>query len=424
MKNRIVILGLILPMLVIGCDSLFDKGDVEKTYEGPDQVELFRLLSNNDLGCSVQSTSITVQLISENGVASSDVAVNFSAAGGSTARATTDYSFGTTSPVTIAAGETSTSIPINFVVTTMDDVATTPEDIDSTRAFGTYDSLAATGGAGTGALFTVKVAPYGEIAAVSNYQAPDSARVSGTYRAIAASGGSGTGAIFDVIVPEYGEIASVDTTAGNGTDPARTAGTYRNRIGIGGSGTEATFDIVIDAAGVTTSVTINNTGFRYDTLDTITIPFTSIGGTGSNLVLDVSEVSAIAKPTVEIVDEGSRYIVETETVAGDTLTIAAADLGLLGGDLKLAVSEVSQIAAPTVTVVQGGVGYSCTDVFTIADASLGAAGASALEFDAAELTGSFGEQLGLDEVLLILQIDDSNVKVAANQDTSRVFMEL
>lgn len=330
MKNRIVLLGLILPMLVIGCDSLFDKGDVEKTYDGPDQVGFFPLEDNNNLGCAVQSTTIQVQLISSNGTARSAVPVNFSAAGGSTARATTDYSFGTPSPVTIAAGETTANIDINFVVTTVDVISVDPKTMTDDGDF-------------------------------------DAARTFGTYSGLTATGASGTGATFNVTVPAFGQLTTASDTTD--ADPLRTAGTYNNVSATGGSGAGAVFDVVIDAAGAAT-VTIDTTG------------------------------------------AGTRY------VAGEFLTIPALGNWNLGSDIVVEVTGVSAQAAPSVAVATGGTGYACSDTFTFSDAQLGGGGAGNLVVDVGDLTGSFAA----DEVLLLLQMDGSDARVAANLDSTNVFM--
>ncbi|MEQ9264931.1 MAG: hypothetical protein RLN81_06910 [Balneolaceae bacterium] len=158
MKNKIFSLLLLIPVLFVGCDDLFDKGDVEKTYDGPDQLAFFPLEDNNNLSATNTSTTIQVQLISADGVASSDIAVNFSANASSTARAGTDYSFATPSPITISAGEATADITVNFVVTTINAVAVTgAADADSFRVEADYSGLAATGGSGTGATFDVSV---------------------------------------------------------------------------------------------------------------------------------------------------------------------------------------------------------------------------------------------------------------------------
>lgn len=165
MKNKIFSLLLLIPVLFVGCDDLFDKGDVEKTYDGPDQLAFFPLEDNNNLSATNNSTTIQVQLISKDGVASSDIAVNFSANASSTARAGTDYSFATPSPITISAGEASADITVNFVVTTINTggvaFAAGSDSAGTTRTPGTYAAVATTGGSGTGASFDIEVAADG-----------------------------------------------------------------------------------------------------------------------------------------------------------------------------------------------------------------------------------------------------------------------
>ncbi|RNC84627.1 MAG: hypothetical protein ED557_06515 [Balneola sp.] len=201
MKFKKLAYILLFPALLVGCDSLFDKGDVENTYDGPDQVGFFPLQDSNNLGCNVTSTTIQVQLISSDGTASSDVSVNFSAAGGSTASAGTDYSFGTTSPVTISAGETTADIDIDFVVTTVGSI--TQPSYDGT----TTDTL----------------------------------RTAGTYSGVTA-GGSGTGATFDVVVDTTG--AAAVTIASGGTGYACTDSFTITDANLGGGGApDLTFDV-------------------------------------------------------------------------------------------------------------------------------------------------------------------------------------
>ncbi len=114
MKKRILVALLILPTLLIGCDSLFDKGDVEKTYDGPDQIGLFPLEDNNDLSNGDTGTSIEVQLIAKS-QKSSDLSIGFSADPSSTAQEGVHYTFDTPSPVTLAAGTSTVDIEISFI---------------------------------------------------------------------------------------------------------------------------------------------------------------------------------------------------------------------------------------------------------------------------------------------------------------------
>lgn len=114
MKKKILIALFLLPVLLVGCDDLFDKGDVEKTYDGADQIGLFPLEDNNDLSAGATSTTIEVQLIAKKQL-SSDLPITFSADASSTAQAGVHYNFVTTSPVTLPAGSSTVDIQINFV---------------------------------------------------------------------------------------------------------------------------------------------------------------------------------------------------------------------------------------------------------------------------------------------------------------------
>lgn len=154
MKNKILSLFLIVPLIMGACDT-FDKGDVEKVYDGPDQVALFPVQDVTNIGCNAQSTSVEVQYISASGLASSDVSVNFSVGAASSAVAGTHYTI-ESSPVTIPAGSATTDIDINFIVTTLQTVNVTGA-ADTLRTAGTYSAVSATGGSGSGATFNVTV---------------------------------------------------------------------------------------------------------------------------------------------------------------------------------------------------------------------------------------------------------------------------
>ena len=109
MKTKILSLVLVLPLLLTGCDSLFDKGDVEKVWEG-EQVGFFPLSNGTDL--SDGGTTIEVQLIGKQ--RSSDLTVNYSVDGTSTAVAGTHYN-ALSGSVTIPAGSNSADITITYI---------------------------------------------------------------------------------------------------------------------------------------------------------------------------------------------------------------------------------------------------------------------------------------------------------------------
>jgi hypothetical protein len=111
MKIKLIIL-LVLPLLLTGClNDLFDKGDVEKTYDGPTVVGFFPLQREATLASG--ATFVQVQLIGEQRTA--DLAVSYTVSGTSTAVAGTHYTITSPSPVTIAAGTSTVNIGINLI---------------------------------------------------------------------------------------------------------------------------------------------------------------------------------------------------------------------------------------------------------------------------------------------------------------------
>jgi hypothetical protein len=75
-----------------------------------------------------------------------------------------------------------------------------------------------------------------------------------------------------------------------GSDGTRTAGTYSGAVGTGGTPTEpATFTVQVAAGGATT-VTVEGCGEGYAVGDTITIPNTEFGGTGSSVTFTVATI--------------------------------------------------------------------------------------------------------------------------------------
>ncbi|MBD3616389.1 MAG: DUF4843 domain-containing protein [Gracilimonas sp.] len=109
MKLKILI-ALLIPLLFVSCDDLFDKGDVEKTYDGPAQLEFKTLQQEVDQADG--SFDVTIQLIGEQRDA--DLNVSFTVDGSSTAVEGTHYTLNGTS-ATIAAGTSSASITIDLI---------------------------------------------------------------------------------------------------------------------------------------------------------------------------------------------------------------------------------------------------------------------------------------------------------------------
>lgn len=110
MKKKLIIFAL-LPLMFLGCDDLFDVGDTDKVYDGPPLLGFFPLQQevNQDDG----TFTVEVQLIAEQ--RTSDLPVNFTVNGSSTAVAGTHYNIVTPSPVTIAAGTSTVDIEIELI---------------------------------------------------------------------------------------------------------------------------------------------------------------------------------------------------------------------------------------------------------------------------------------------------------------------
>ncbi len=110
--NYKIVFIVILLFTAVGCDSLFDTGDTEKVYDGPPQVAFFPL--EREVGAGAGSTWIQVQLIAT-GARTSDLSINFSVDGSSTAQAGTHFNFAGSSPVVLPAGEWTVNININLI---------------------------------------------------------------------------------------------------------------------------------------------------------------------------------------------------------------------------------------------------------------------------------------------------------------------
>lgn len=116
MKIKLIIAA-IIPLLFMSCDSIFDKGDVEKEYDGPPVVEFFPLEQERSLADDV--AIVKVQLIGEQRDAA--LPVNFSVSGESTAEAGVHYNLVSASPVTIQAGTSAVDVVIELVAGSLAD---------------------------------------------------------------------------------------------------------------------------------------------------------------------------------------------------------------------------------------------------------------------------------------------------------------
>lgn len=112
MKLRYLSVLLLFPLIFVGCDSLFDEGDVEATYDGPNQVAFFPLETNTSDGSG--TATVDVQLItSSSSGSSSAITINFSTGGDAVSG--THYTIAGGNSVTIPAGEFSATVTVNLI---------------------------------------------------------------------------------------------------------------------------------------------------------------------------------------------------------------------------------------------------------------------------------------------------------------------
>lgn len=108
---RKIVLLVVTTFLFMGCNDLFDTGDVDKEFDLDSQVELKPLSNQTDLADG--GTEIDVQLIGEQ--RSEDLSVEYSIDSSSTAEEGVHYEIETPSPVTIESGTSTTNIVISYI---------------------------------------------------------------------------------------------------------------------------------------------------------------------------------------------------------------------------------------------------------------------------------------------------------------------
>lgn len=109
MKLKLLI-ALLIPLLFGSCDSIFDKGDVKKTYDGPAQVELKPL--QQEVSEIAGSTTVSLQLIGK--TPTSDVTISVEVDASTTAEEGVHYNL-TSSQATIAANTHSVELPVEIL---------------------------------------------------------------------------------------------------------------------------------------------------------------------------------------------------------------------------------------------------------------------------------------------------------------------
>ena len=108
MLSKLLLIALI-PLMLVSCDSIFDEGDVERSYDGPPVVAFFPLQTNARV--SNPEVALEVQLIGPQRDSALDVSFEVDTEA-STAVEGTHFEFVDASPVTIAAGTSTADLNI------------------------------------------------------------------------------------------------------------------------------------------------------------------------------------------------------------------------------------------------------------------------------------------------------------------------
>lgn len=111
MMSKLLLIALI-PLMFVSCDSIFDEGDVERSYDGPPVVAFFPLETTARV--SNPEVALEVQLIAPQREADLDVFFEVDTEA-STAVEGTHFQFVDASPVTIEAGTSTTDLNIELL---------------------------------------------------------------------------------------------------------------------------------------------------------------------------------------------------------------------------------------------------------------------------------------------------------------------
>jgi hypothetical protein len=146
-------------------------------------------------------------------------------------------------------------------------------------------------------------------------------------------------------------LTSVLVVAGSGY----ANGTYPNVPLIGGTGAGATANITVSGGSVT-AYTITNTGVGYQPGDDLTVSNSSLGGTGSGLIIQVTAVAGSGIFDLTLLVTGSGY------TNGTYNNVALTDYTGSGATANIVVVGGSVVG---VTIVNPGQGYTVNDIVTV-----------------------------------------------------------
>ena len=185
---------------------------------------------------------------------------------------------------------------------------------DSSRTVGRYNSVASTGGSGSGATFNVHAQAAGEVASFTHNGVSDSSRTPGTYYIDNVAGSaSGTGCDFKVIVDSEGKPdVYIDNRTGKTGGAGYNASGETITIGDASLGNGGAAAVVLTITSVYTKgveVKISSGGKGYAVGDTLTIADSVMGsGGGAAITVTITEVGTYGKWFSILRDENEKYV--------------------------------------------------------------------------------------------------------------------
>ena len=203
-------------------------------------------------------------------------------------------------------------------------------------------SVSISGGISTGSatVFIDSVADEGLISTFTDDSSEEEGRTPGSYPTLSALGGSGSGATFEVIVSDAsnGRLAAAATFAnavGGGTSISLAGFTTTGVDATGSTINDALFDVFRDGAGSISTVTVNTRGTGYVAGEILTIAASVTGGLTDYLItLESNDIDVVGGPvTVLLENSGINYAVS------DELTLPSANIGG-GSSITVTVSTI------------------------------------------------------------------------------------
>lgn len=219
---------------------------------------------------------------------------------------------------------------------------------------GLYQSVALTGGSGTGATADIQV--LNGVISDGNLADQGEDYVNGVYTGVALGGGAGTGIAADITVGGTGISNPTIEASGSGGTP----GNYNNVALTGGSGTEATGNFVV-SAGIIATGTLTAGGNGYVNGVYENVPLT--GGAGVDATATIT-VAGNTVTNVVLTDFGTAY------AGANVLSAAISNLGGTGGGFEWTVDTIVD-GVSAFTINNPGINFVIGDVVSATSGNIG-----------------------------------------------------